>query len=301
MNSSSVVCFFIPLLMISSSINIFANETDFEIAKAEAKILLLEKRAIAAEYGAQGAQLCEEKKFQEAVEALNKAIILDPNQASFFFVRSTAYLGLGKFAKGIDDINQAIALEPINEQFYNVRAITNLLLGNLKKGQSDLATSATLGNDSAKEILTILKNHSIPLYASDEEEQLDPYFFGKRGAKLILEEKYEDALNDLDIAISLDPSQAIFYTLRGSTYAILGNLAQNIEDLDAAIALDPKNGHFYSLRAAANQRAGNPKESLNDFATAAKLGDLFAQKQLKAKGIGNVSIYGRDTALNTKQ
>ncbi|HSW72581.1 MAG TPA: hypothetical protein VLG44_04140 [Chlamydiales bacterium] len=148
--------FLIPIFLTTLPINALNASIDVESAKAEAKIFLLEKHALAMQHGTQGIQLCTEKKFEEAIEVLDTAILLNPEQASFYSIRSTAFIGVAKFEKSLDDINKAILMDPKNAGFYNIRATVNLLLGEIQKSIQDLITSAKLGDISAQEKLKAL-------------------------------------------------------------------------------------------------------------------------------------------------
>lgn len=268
--------------LISSSAYALDATKEGLISKAEERILSLGKQAQALELGTQGIQLCEEKKFEEAIDVMNKAILLKPDKTSFYFLRSTAYFGLGKFEKCLQDINQAIVRGPQNALFYYVRFLANFSLKNFNNAYNDIVLSASLGNDSAKEVIKILGNLSFPTYALNDAEKLDPNFYCERGSKLMNENKYGDAITDFDKAISLNPTNAHYYFQRGFAYLELGNPKQCLEDLNEAIALEPKNEQFYTGRAIAKRELGNQKEAIDDFITAAKLGHKFAQEKLKA-------------------
>jgi len=71
----------------------------------------------------------------------------------------------------------------------------------------------------------------------------------------------------------------------GTAYSKLGNYNQAITDYDKAIELNPKYGDAYYNRGNAYCRLGNSTYANEDWNMAAKLGNMFAQKSLKEKGI----------------
>lgn len=72
-----------------------------------------------------------------------------------------------------------------------------------------------------------------------------------RGAELMNEGRWEEALAELDKAIELDPNNAYAYTNRGGVNAGLGQYEQAIADLDKAIELDPNLASAYDSRGGA--------------------------------------------------
>src|SRR5258707_1278891 len=82
--------------------------------------------------------------------------------------------------------------------------------------------------------------------------ELDPteaIFYYIRGNIYAALQDYRQAIADYSRAIELDPAEAIFYVNRANIYATLQGYRQAIVDLSRAIELDPENGNYYNLRA----------------------------------------------------
>lgn len=162
-------------------------------------------------------------------------------------------------------------------------------------------------------ILTSLLSFLSPIYALNSESELEAAVHGERGSKLLLEKKYEAAIEDCTKAINLDPKQSIYFSLRSMAYGELAKFQQSLEDINQAIALDPNDARSYSIRAVANQQLGNHSAVVNDLIIASRLGDAFSQEQLKGRGIswevkqssskaiGNTAIPGYEAATNTQE
>ena len=71
--------------------------------------------------------------------------------------------------------------------------------------------------------------------------------------------EYEDALQEYDRAIEVDPEYAEAYYGRGITYINIGYPEEAILDLDHALLLDPNNAKFYRALATAYFRKGDYK------------------------------------------
>ena len=59
--------------------------------------------------------------YEEAIEAFNEAINLDPNIAGFYTMRGYAYSKVEKFREALEDFNKAIELDPEDAQNYSFR------------------------------------------------------------------------------------------------------------------------------------------------------------------------------------
>ena len=66
-------------------------------------------------------------------------------------------------------------------------------------------------------------------------------------------------------------NRAIAYNNRGYLQARLGNLDQAIEDCNKSIELNPKNATAYDSRGYALVKAGKPDKAIEDFSTAINL------------------------------
>ena len=67
----------------------------------------------------QGADYYDDGQYQQAIEAYDKAIKLNPNVAIGYGHRGLSYLGLGQNERAIEDFDKAIELDPDNAEAYN--------------------------------------------------------------------------------------------------------------------------------------------------------------------------------------
>ena len=68
--------------------------------------------------------------FEEAIEAYNQAINLDPNVAGFFTMRGYSYSKIEKYKEALEDFNKAIELDPEDAQNYSFRGAVFGIMGN---------------------------------------------------------------------------------------------------------------------------------------------------------------------------
>ena len=90
------------------------------------------------------------KKYEEAEQAINKAIILTPRSV-FYYHRGLIYSYQNKFSLAVNDYNEAIKIDSHNANAYNNRG---LILFNLKNRQgaiNNLLQAAKLYQQQSKQ------------------------------------------------------------------------------------------------------------------------------------------------------
>jgi tetratricopeptide (TPR) repeat protein len=98
-----------------------------------------------------------------------------------------------------------------------------------------------------------------------------------RGATYHTLGRYNEALIDLDRAITLDPTFALAYNNRGNVFAELGRYNKALADFDRAITLDPTYAQAYNNRGNVFAELGRYNEALADFDRAITLDPTIAQ------------------------
>jgi tetratricopeptide (TPR) repeat protein len=93
----------------------------------------------------------------------------------------------------------------------------------------------------------------------------------QRGRRLTQQERWDEALKELDEAIRLNPNLAQASNARGYVYLRLRSWQKAIADFDAAIHVNPAYSNAYHNRAAAKKAAGDQAGSAADEAKAKSL------------------------------
>ena len=70
--------------------------------------------------------------------------------------------------------------------------------------------------------------------------------YNNRGTAYFNKEGYDQAIQNYDKAIELNPNFAEAYNNRGNAYEDKGEYDQAIQDYNKAIELDPENAEFYT-------------------------------------------------------
>jgi len=83
---------------------------------------------------------------KKAIEYLNNAIKLQPNNAETYTKRGGTYYDLGQYQQAVEDYNKVVILKPDYKDAYNKRGATYLMLGNKELGCPDLKKACSLGD-----------------------------------------------------------------------------------------------------------------------------------------------------------
>ena len=91
-------------------------------------------------------------QYQQAIENYNKAIGLKQDYAKAYNDRGGTYINLGQYQQAIEDFNKAIRLQPDSADAYSNRGVAYLLLGNKEFGCPDAQKACELRNCKALEL-----------------------------------------------------------------------------------------------------------------------------------------------------
>lgn len=105
------------------------------------------------EWFEKGRQAVIAEKWNEALNAFNKAIKLNPKNTEAYFNRGSAHDELGNYEQAIVDYNKAIKLNPIYIDAYLNRGFAYNNLGKINKAIADIKKAARLGNNFAQKFL----------------------------------------------------------------------------------------------------------------------------------------------------
>ena len=160
-------------------------------------------------------ELFHERKFADAVAALDAYIAAHPRDARALVLRGDAKANLGQNPDALKDYNSAIKVDPEYQYAYVTRCETRLQLDDAGGALSDCDAAVRL--DGA-----------------------DPLAYEDRGDVHFTREAYALALSDYDKAVQLGRSSAYLFAARCDAERLVGkrDLAKN--DCERSLALDPK-------------------------------------------------------------
>lgn len=194
-----------------------------------------------------GVALHNLKRYEEALDAYNQAIRLDPNYALAYTGKGSALNNLKSYEEALEVCNQAIRLNP------------NYALTHYTKGT----------------VLANLKRREEALDAYNQSILLNPNYalaYHHKGIALDNLKRYKEALDVYNQAILLDPNYAPAYTGKGATLDKLKYYKEALDAYNQSIRLDPNYALAYHNKGYALRALKREKEAQEAFAKARQLG-----------------------------
>ena len=154
-----------------------------------------------------GTALRNIEKYDEAVDAYNRALDLEPNRTDALFNKGRALQAAAKYEEATATYESVITLDERDDQAW-------LNLGTVQKVSGDTKAA---------------------IYSFETAARLNPDLgpaYGNMGSILLDKAMYETALILFEQAIALDANDARFRYHKSSTLLLLGKLEQGWEDFD---------------------------------------------------------------------
>lgn len=176
---------------------------------------------------------------------------VDLQLAGVYFGRGTAHSQLRNFEQALADFDRTLELNPkiVNAHFYR-----GMVLGQL--GREDEAIASL--------------TQALELEVSPERLYI-------RGDILGRQHKYLDAINDLSLAIRLDPFNPSFYQSRGQSLFGLGRYPDALGDLSEALRLFPDYVNARKSRGMVYAAMNRHAEAIDDFSQVIVLAPRLAE------------------------
>jgi tetratricopeptide (TPR) repeat protein/S1-C subfamily serine protease len=185
-------------------------------------------------YRQQGIAMSQEGNYQGALATLNKAISLQPDNAYAYVDRGVIYAQMGNELAFLEDFNKALNLEPDSASIYSKRGLARYYIQDFKGAIEDYTTAIGFAPESAY------------------------IYYKKLGDVRTAQKDFEGASQNYTEAIRLQPNYAPAYVGRGIVRARVGNQQGMVEDFNQALSLQPDNAWLYSYR-------GDARFILRDF------------------------------------
>jgi tetratricopeptide (TPR) repeat protein len=233
----------------------------------------------AADLYLQGVQFTIEGKNQEALNALNQSIKMQPNYAEAYAERGLVYLELEDYRMALENYNQAIRLDSKQWHAYNNRAIAKFHLNDLQGAIADYDQALKLKERPAfyynrGNTYSRLGNSQRAIADYDRALQLNPKYanaYRNRGNLRNSLGQTQAAMTDYNQAIQLTPNNALALAERGAAKVNLQDFQGGLADFNAAIKANPQLFIAYVGRGAAHNALKNPQAAIADYTEAIRL------------------------------
>jgi len=217
---------------------------------------LLEKGDWDALHASRGKVLHEMGQFQASIQSYNRAIEISSSQSDYFYGRAESYLALEKYKKAIEDLERAYRLKS-----ENLELLMEIGLAYQKEGRFNKAID--------------YMDTYLGYYPSDTEAR---YLIGQIHFEA---GQYLDALGQYNKCLKVETGDPRFFKARGKTYIKTKTLRYALNDLGMALDLDPEDEDLWYLKGQVRWSMNEREGAIRDWEHAARLGSFEAARMLE--------------------
>ena len=210
-----------------------------------------------ATYLATGRNLLDQKRYEEAIQTLDKGISVQPENHLFHYLKGVAESGVGQYELELECYDEAIRLAPHFRDAYFTRGFANLRRGNFPGAIVDYTTVATLdpelGSSCGENLAKAWAGRGeefrragatakalVCYQFAIERDSSNALWYRNRGNLYLRQEEFELAIGDLNTSIDLNSRDALTYLHRSRAYAQMGEHAMALNDGAMAASIDPR-------------------------------------------------------------
>jgi len=205
----------------------------------------VEEEGTAKAYNEYGIQSHVLGKLDEAIDAFNKSIELNPQMLSAYVNLGSIYLKQDKFNEAIEILEKGNNINPNNSNLHNNLGIVYEKTNN-PKAIGEFRLSIKLNPNNAEPYWNLAR-----IFASQQN--------------------FDEAITLLEKTIKINPKNILAYNNLGGLYTKLDKHKEAINILEKAIKLDPKNSDLLSNLAVTNIQQNDFNKALENFEKALEL------------------------------
>lgn len=215
-----------------------------------------------------------QKKDDKAVEAVNKAVKMVPNQPLLLVARAEFLIRNNRYQEAIKDCDAAIKLDPKCGGAYSRRGYAYCQMGNLKSGIADLSRSIELSQielngwdapfDYKNRAIAYRRLGNVKLAEKDEQmSQIYKAIERARGYRSRIQ--LDPAISIMNGAVKLKPDDKFLRYFRGIATMNDGKLDTAIDDFTFVMKHDPVCLSVYYFRGDCYSRIHRMKDAIADY------------------------------------
>jgi len=168
----------------------------------------------------------------------------------------------------------SIKLNLIKFQLYQQNRKTKVDIGILRRTIYLLSLSAIFINPVAANQLPTPQISPTPAETYITQTTAEDFIL--RGVQKLEIGNLQEAIEDFDQAITIDPNSVPAYFNRGQAYVLQGEIQKALTDFNQAIEIDPNSFIAYNNRGLAHLQRGDFEGAIADFTTVIDMNSNFA-------------------------
>lgn len=234
----------------------------------------------AIELSHQGETFLELKRYNDALDAYNRAVELKPAYTEAWIGQANTLLELKRYQEAMDAYDQTIQLQPNYLEAWNGRgkALNHLQRSKEAIASFDSALKIQPNNLEAwyerGNVQIKLQQYSEAITSFDKAVKIQPnnsLAWHKRGIALHNLRRYQEAVESYDKAVEHKPDYAEAWYQRGNALINLQKSKEAVESYDKAVQFQPNFQIAWYSKGSALNNLRNFKEAVNSFDQAVKL------------------------------
>jgi|GraSoiStandDraft_4_1057263.scaffolds.fasta_scaffold21904_3 tetratricopeptide (TPR) repeat protein len=264
-----------------------------------------------------GDSLLKKRDYEGAIPSLNKALELDPDNATVLNSRGLAYFNKGDEEHALADFDLALQRRPNFASPYNNRGLIFMRRGELARAYDEFNIALSLNSGANRytnlfnlgRVQTLRKQYESALANFAEARQVNPEAWQVPNYRCITYTemgRLDDALADCNEVLAQHPKFAGPLAGRGNIYRIKGDLDAALKDLNEAVKLNPNFVRAYVARGQLHEKRNDMAAARADYRSAGaainKLDDFeailarrFAKERLAALVAADPSLRSQST------
>jgi len=274
-----------PFLLLSATLAICFNQAfaanQTSLGPSNSKPLNRQMESLSLSYAKNGYLQLDSQDARSAIESFTKSIRFDQSQSNAYAGRGMAFDELGDHKDAVSDFTKAIQLSPHDSTSYRSRGHAKESMNDFKGAIEDYSQAIKLnpGDDFAYTFRGALENqlNQYQLAISDLTKGIglnpsaNKYLL--RGRIYLDRNRPQDAIQDFNQALLLNPDEALALRLRGQANASLKNYKGAIDDFTHSIALKPDSSDAYYDRASSKFDIADFAGAIDDYSQSISLNE----------------------------
>ncbi|MDP2364162.1 MAG: tetratricopeptide repeat protein [Ignavibacteria bacterium] len=244
-----------------------------------------------------------DKKYQTAINFIDRAIEIDINESQFYVLRAKANYKIGNKNLAMDDLNKSIELAN-NFTAYHLRGKLFLEANELDKAKEDLRNAYEINSESADllfdlgylEYLNGENQLSLEYYIkASKYNSRNPNTYVNIGNLYAMMGDSKTAINNYSKALVLDTTEGTAYYNRATEKMLIGDFTGAIEDYESSLLIDSLNTNTLFVLAEAKTKLKDAKGAYNNYSKIILI-DSTAAKAYYLLGVSEIVLEEYDKA-----